>query len=223
MSNPESFIEEVNEEVRSERLFALIKKYGWIAVLLVVVLVGGAAYNEWKKSTSLSSAQELGDAITAALEEDDPAARRDALGAINAEGSAQAIVALLAAGQTEGADKSELAAQLDAIATNGDIEPIYRDIAAFKSVLLASDARSAEDRKAVLDGLAKPGAPLRLLAREQLAMIEVEQGNADAALDQLQAILQDAEVTTNMQRRLVGVIQALGGDIETLLNSLAQQ
>ena len=33
MSNPDSFIDEVTEEVRRDRLFAVFRKYGWIGVL----------------------------------------------------------------------------------------------------------------------------------------------------------------------------------------------
>ena len=35
MSNPDSFIEEVTEEVRRDKLFALFRKYGWIAGCLL--------------------------------------------------------------------------------------------------------------------------------------------------------------------------------------------
>mgnify|MGYP002067949300 CR=1 FL=1 len=38
MSNQDSFIDEVTEEVRRDKLYALYKKYGWIAALAVVVL-----------------------------------------------------------------------------------------------------------------------------------------------------------------------------------------
>ncbi|MBC7675342.1 MAG: hypothetical protein H7173_04675, partial [Rhodoferax sp.] len=48
MSNNESFIDEVTEEVRRDKLFAMFRRYGWIGVLLVVGIVGGAAWTEWQ-------------------------------------------------------------------------------------------------------------------------------------------------------------------------------
>ena len=44
MSNTDGFIEEVSEEVRKDKLFALYKKYGWIPVVIICSLVGGAGF-----------------------------------------------------------------------------------------------------------------------------------------------------------------------------------
>ncbi|KKK62940.1 hypothetical protein LCGC14_2999320, partial [marine sediment metagenome] len=78
MSNTDSFIDEVTEEVRRERLFGFLRRYGWIAVLAVVLIVGGAAYNEWRNASERAEAQAFGDALLAALEADSPEARRTA-------------------------------------------------------------------------------------------------------------------------------------------------
>ncbi len=50
MSNNDSFIDEVTEEVRRDRLFGLYRKYGWIGLVLILGIVGGTAANEWLKS-----------------------------------------------------------------------------------------------------------------------------------------------------------------------------
>ena len=57
MSNTDSFIDEVNEEVRKDRLFALMRRYGWIAILLVLLLVGGAAFREYRLAQNRAAAQ----------------------------------------------------------------------------------------------------------------------------------------------------------------------
>ena len=38
MSDTDSFIDEVNEEVRRDRFYFMLKRYGWIAVLAVILL-----------------------------------------------------------------------------------------------------------------------------------------------------------------------------------------
>jgi len=49
-----------------------------------------------------------------------------------------------------------------------------------------------------------------VLAEEQLALVEVEMGQTEAALDRLQSLLQDQETTAGLRRRASDVIVALG-------------
>ena len=78
MSDSDSFIEEVTEEVRRDRLFALFRRYGWIPAVAIVLLVGGAAVNEYLKAQERGRAERLGDAILVALENDEAVARQAA-------------------------------------------------------------------------------------------------------------------------------------------------
>ena len=105
MSDTESFISEVSEEVRKDQLFGYIKRYGWIAVLLVLLLVGGAAYNEWSKAQARSAAQATGDQLIAALNEEDPAAQTALLLAMDSKpGEAPVVNLLTAAAQLNAED-----------------------------------------------------------------------------------------------------------------------
>lgn len=214
MSNTDSFIDEVNEEVRRDRFYALLKRYGWIAILAVVVLVGGAAWNEYQKAQSRSAAETLGDATLAALSIEDPVARATALEGITAPSeNSGVLLALLTASEQVAAENTEAAIEtLNGIGLNADVPAIYRDIAQLKSVTLQGADADVNDRRLTLDALAQPGRPLRLLAIEQLALIDIEQGDPQAAIDRYQSILSDAEVTTDLQQRALQVIVALGGD-----------
>ncbi|MFN3281418.1 MAG: hypothetical protein ACK40I_07100, partial [Tabrizicola sp.] len=82
MSNPDSFIEEVTEEVRRDRLFGLFRKYGWIGVVVILGLVGGTAWTEWAKARDAARAQAFGDALIDALDLGTPEERREALAAV---------------------------------------------------------------------------------------------------------------------------------------------
>ena len=88
---------------------------------------------------------------------------------------------------------------------------IYRAIATFKALLLQTETLSAADRRQQFEALAVPGAPLRLLAEEQLALIDVAEGETQAALERLQALRQDAEAGVDLQQRAAQLIIALGG------------
>ena len=82
VSDTDSFIDEVTEEVRRDRLFKAMRKYGWIAVLAVIAIVGGAAWNEWNKAQARAAAEEFGDQMLAALAVPDASDRADALSAV---------------------------------------------------------------------------------------------------------------------------------------------
>jgi hypothetical protein len=218
MSDVDSFIDEVTEEVRRDRLYLLLRRWGWIGVLLVVLIVGGAAFNEIRKSRATSQAQDLGDAILAALAKNDSGERATDLAAVESAspGGDAVLNMLLSASQVEAGSEQDAVDSLNAIAVQGDLPEIYRAIAAFKALLLQSDTMPAADRRQQFEALAAPGAPLRLLAEEQLALIDVAEGNTDAAIKRLQTLRQDAEIGVDLQQRAAQLIVALGGVPEPL-------
>lgn len=218
MSNTDSFIDEVTEEVRRDRLYLLLRRWGWVGVVVVVLIVGGAAFNEFRKARDTSQAQELGDAILSSLAENDSSARAAGLQGVEAQspGGDAVLNMLLSASQADAGSVQDAVENLNAIAVQGDLPEIYRAIASFKALLLQSDTLPAEDRRIQFEALAAPGAPLRLLAEEQLALIDVSEGKIDAALERLQALRQDAEIGVDLQQRAAQLIVALGAEPEPL-------
>lgn len=215
MSNDDSFITEVTEAVQRDRLFGLMRRYGWIAVLLVVVVVGGAAWNEYRKGQTRTQAQAAGDALLTALDENDPADRVAALQSVQVSGPAGAVAALLTASelQAEGEDASARAT-LERIAVDPSMPPDYRDLAAIKALMLPDPDRSEADRRTALEALAAPGSTYRLLALEQIALSDVASGDTEAALVRLASIVEDAGVTQAQRDRAQGLIVALGGTVD---------
>lgn len=212
MSDTDSFIEEVTEEVRRDQLYQNLRRYGWIAVVLVLAIVGTSAYLEWQRQTADSNAQATGDAILAAMENDDAAARADALAALSAEDpQAQAVIALIAANQSEAAGDIDAAvAQYDAIASNADLTAEYRQMAVLKALMLRGPSISTDERKLGFEALATPGMPYRMLALEQLALIAIEDGQIEDAIAQLEALRADAEASSGLRTRAAQLIVALG-------------
>lgn len=214
MSNSDSFIEEVTEEVRRDRLFAVMRRFGWIAVLAVLLIVGGAAYNEWRKAQERQIAEALGDNLLAALEAGSGAERAQELSQINAPTpGSQTVADLLAAGEAMADDPGDAVERLLKIADRSDIDMVYRQIATLKAVMIPDGGLSAEDRRGRLDGLALGGGVVRLMAEEQLAFLDIETGNIEAAIERLQQVSADAEATPGLRRRSTQVIVALGGEL----------
>lgn len=215
MSNTDSFIDEVNDEVRRDRLYGYLRRYGWIAVLAIVLIVGAAGFNEYRKAQNEAAAQALGDAMLDALNNDAPGDRAAALADVRADTpESQAVLALLQAGAFADAGDTEAAvAALAQVQNAADAPLIYRQIATFRALLLQSDTLDIETRRAGFEALAVPGVPFRLLAEEQLALIDVETGDVAAALDRLRPMLDDAEASAGLQRRALQAIVALGGTL----------
>ncbi|MBO9444636.1 hypothetical protein [Ruegeria sp. R14_0] len=219
MSDVDSFIDEVTEEVRRDRLFLLLRRWGWVGVLAVVLIVGGAAFNEVRKARATSQAEQLGDSLLAALTQNQSQDRVAGLEAVETQspGGDAILKMLLSASQLEAGSDQDAVASLNAVATQGDLPEIYRAIASFKALLLQSETMPAADRRVQFEALAAPGAPLRLLAEEQLALIDVSEGNVEAAITRLQSLRQDAEVSIDQQQRAAQLIVALGGVPEPLV------
>lgn len=215
VSQTDSFIEEVTEEVRRDKFFAFLKKYGWIAILAVLALVGGAAWNEYSKAQARVQAEATGDAIVAALALEDPAARASALASVSATANARVIPAMLQAGELHAAGdiKSALAA-LAPFTTDAMLDPVYRDLAVLKSAMIGAGVIEPEARMAKLATIASPGAPYRLLAEEQIAATQVEMGEIEAAIAGFRAISADSEASNGLRRRAMQMIVALGADPE---------
>ncbi len=219
MSNTDSFIEEVSEEVRRDRLFAMMRRYGWIAVVAVVAIVGGAAYNEYQKAQKTAVAEATGDALLNALAEDDTSNRISALQDATLEAPEADVVRqyLLSAEQAANGDTAAASETLDAfLAAAPETSAIYKDVAELKALMLAGDSMPVAERRERLEFMAQPGQALALLASEQLALIDVAEGETDAAVERLQSILLDAAVTTGLRQRASQLIVALGGEPETL-------
>ena len=212
MSDTDGFIEEVTEEVRRDKMFDLYRRYGWIAVVAVLLLVGVAASNEWQRAQARTDSEALGDALVAALELDSASDRSAALqkiSVVTADG--EAIVRLLTAAELVSEDRRQDAlAVLNSIDENPDVQTIYRQIAEFKALVISAKIHDSEDRRQGFKSLIDSGSVLRLLCEEQLALIEIDAGERDAALMRLQTLLQDSEVTPGMRRRVSQIITALG-------------
>ncbi len=215
MSNSDSFIEEVSEEVRRERLFGYLRRYGWIAVVVVVGLVGGTAANEAFKAKKARAAQDFGDAVSAAMNTQDAAERTAALGAITGDTPGQKLIlgVLSATEQQEAGDIAGAQAALLALAADPETPQSYAQFLTFKAALMTPADGDVAAQKQMFQDLAQAGGEFRLLAEENLALMEATLGNTEAALEMLSAVFQDAEITAPQRNRVGQWIQVLGGTV----------
>ena len=220
VSDTDSFLQEVSEELRRDRLYRNIRKYGWLAILLVVLVVGGATYREYLKSKTETAAQLFGTSIINALGEKNIDDRISKLQKINAPGdNAKVIIAMLLSAELNGSESPTLEkSSLSTITEGSSIDAHYRELLNFKILLGSAETLSLEERATAFEALSKPGNPFRLLAEEQLALIELEQGYIDNAVEKISQILLDAELTAGLRNRATQMMIALGKDPELINN-----
>lgn len=217
MSNPDSFIDEVTEELRRDRLFAAIRRYGWIVILAVVLIVGFAAWNEWSKARETARAQAFGDALIAALGIEERADRRAALDALGAGAAAEPgrrglLNLLMAADALEGGERQAALDALAAVAADAALPLSYRQLATYKRVAAATEAEiPLAERQALIAPLTAPGAAFRPLALEQQALLLLEAGDREGAVAGLTALLFEPDLSEALRSRVQQLIVILGG------------
>ena len=211
LSDSDSFFREVSEDLLRDRLSGLLRRYGWIGVLAILLIVGAAAWLEFRKAAIRSASESRGDAVLAALEAEEGDDRRDALSALKIEGGACALPGLLAANNAIESEDSIGAADALAVIEGDDCSSrLYRDLATLKRVTLSGESMAPSERIDAMQPLLEPGGAFRTLAEEQVALAELELGERDAARDRLQRLVDDAETTSALRRRASRLIMALG-------------
>lgn len=208
----DSFIDEVTEELRRDRLYRLFRRYGWIAIAVVLAIVAATAWREYDRARDRAAAQEWGDAILAAEAGGDPAA----ILAVDPRGSAgrQALGGLLAAGaQIDGDDRDAAAEALRNVA-DGQPDTVLAELAQLKLVMLQGSDMGAADRDAILTRLSRAGAPFELLALEQKAVALIGAGRSEDAITLIGQIQQKDGLTEALRRRLSEMMIALGAQPE---------
>ncbi|KFE36968.1 tetratricopeptide repeat protein [Thioclava atlantica] len=221
MSETDSFIEEVTEAVRQDKLFAAFKKWGWIGGVVILAIVGGTAWNAWQKEQAQNTARAFGDQVMAAIDAKDTDAE---LAKITPEGPGRTAVLALMRGDAEleaGKDEEALK-QFEAVGAQTGLPRSISDLAKLKAVIAAGDKMDAAKRDATLQELAQPGAPYRLLAMEQQAVASLAKGDRDGALAMAKQILEDAGLTPGLQQRATELIVALGGELPSVPGQTGQ-
>jgi len=210
VSNPEFFIEEVTSEVRRDKLYKYLRRYAWVGVLIVLLIVGGAAFREWSIARDRAAAEAFGDAVISVYELE-PSQRVDELRAVPAaSGDAKAVARMLAAEEAINAGRLDDAiTSLDSILADSDVSEVYRDLAAFKSTLLRSASLAPDETIRLLEPMATPGKTFRVLALEQIALANIDAGRYALAAQQLRELSGDAGSTASLRRRIQQILPTL--------------
>jgi len=211
-------VDEVDEELRAERAKRLALRYGgMLAGLLLLVLAGVAGWQGWRWYENRQSAQAAERFLTVAREAASEgadmrsAAERFAAIAADAPGGYRILAGLRAAAlQAETGQRDAALATWNALAADGAVDPLYRDLATLLWGLHALDTADPGEITARLTPLAAAGAPWRASAREVLALAALRAGRTAEARTQLQALLAEPGTTPGIRERANRLLQGMG-------------
>lgn len=203
----DSFIREVNEELRQDQFKALWRRYGTMAIviaaLVIVATAGYVAYEYW----STSRANRSGDLFAQALELVEEGNSAEALTTLEeletaGYGSYPVLARLRAASILADNEQIEQAiASLDEVVNDGSAPAVLRDIARLRAGLLLVDHGSYADVATRVESLTADTNPMRHTAREALALAAWKEGNRETALTLFGEITDDPQAPTDIRQR----------------------
>jgi hypothetical protein len=211
----DSFVNEVDESLRQDRMLGLAKKYGpWLIGAFVVVLIGVAGYLWWK-DYSLNQAR--------AHSEEFSAAQR-----LAAQGNLDAAKTEFERLTGEGPQVYRVMARLEHAAileTQGDLEaalaefdraaeeandPTMRDTARLRAAYVVAETQDFDALQTRLQPLVDSDSRLSYLARELLGIEAWEAGNLDLARETLQNLTLAFDAPEAVQQRAQIALSVIG-------------
>ena len=219
----ESFVREVDENLRRDQMAERAKRYGGVvigAVLLFLLAVAGTLYWQDRQRKQAEAGTEQ---LTGALQDiganqtATAPATLDTLRQSDAEG-VKAIAGLTRAALALQQGNRKLASTIYAeVAADTDLAKPYRDLALVRGTALDFDTLKPDDVIARLQPLAVAGEPFFGSAGEMIGMALLAKGQRPAAAQLFAKIAADDGVPDSLRARAVQVAGTLGIDASASL------
>ena len=223
------FFREVEENYRREQLETFAKKYGvWIVagMLLLLGAIGGWLY--WQNRQQEQAAQQSEElsgiyADIAAGRTDNVPQRLEQLQDSHSDVVRASALLTQAALALERNERAAAIASYRALADDGGMAEVYRNVATLRLTALEFDALQPEQIIARLQPLAQPGQPWFGSAGELTAFAHMRQGRNEQAGRLFAAIAADRQVPESIRSRAVQIAGTLGVDASASLPATDQQ
>jgi hypothetical protein len=224
----ETFLREVDENLRRDRARDFAKKYGsWFIAAVVLFLAASGGFIYWqqvKQKRSEHQVEQLaevfktigsGDTATASKQLDD-------LSQSGSKGVRATALFTRAAVATQQNDLKLAIAKYRELAGDSGLPKPYRDAALIRQTALEFDQIQPQEVVARLQPLAQPGNPWFGTAGEMTAMALIKQGKKNDAGHLFAAIAKDTSVPPSLRARSVQIAGTLGVDASAAIAAPAQ-
>jgi hypothetical protein len=198
--------QEVDEEVRRERLNKLWERYGgYLIAACIAVVIGVGAWRgyEWRQA---KQAAQSGAAFEQAVTLAESGKHQEAAAAfakLSTDGTSgyRLLSRLRQAAELATTDRKSAAADYDAIATDNHVGQVVQDLAAVRAGFLLVDTAPYSDILHRLEPLTAPDRAFRHSAREILALSAWKAGDMAAARRWTEMIMGDPQTPPGPRSR----------------------
>ena len=225
----DTFLKEVDENLRRDRMTDFFKSYGkWLAVAVVLFLaaVGGWIYWEERQNRASSDQSEQLHALLTDLSAGKTQTVPQRVAELEKSHSdvVRASATLTdAAVALEKNNRSAAIAKYRELASDEGLAQPFRDVATVRMTALEFDSLKPEEVIARLQLLAKAGNPWFGSAGEMTALALMKQNKNAEAGRMFAAIAADTQVPNSIRSRAVQVAGTLGVDASASLPAMQQQ
>ena len=212
MSENESFIDEVTEEVRRDKLYLFLRKYGWILMVIILAIIFGSVFLEVRSNSMRTESEKAGDVVSEVLKVDSEYTKTISDELSTLISSKPFIGLMLEAKILE--NKSDIKSAItvyEAILKIQSIPDSLKDFVKFKLLLLVKDDPIRIEK--ILAELINPDSAFTLLALEQKILINISNNDWKEAISNLNLLLADPGASQAMIARATQIKKAikLGG------------
>jgi hypothetical protein len=225
----ETFVREVEENLRRDQMRDFAKKYGgWIGALVVLLLAASGGFIYWQQYQVQRSEQQVEQLAevykdVAAGKMSGAPQKLDELAKTRSKAVRASALFTRAAIAIQDNDLKLATAKYREIAGDEGLPQAYRDVALIRQTNLEFDQLKPEDVIARMAPLAKPGNPWFGSAGEMTAVALVKQGKRAEAGRLYAAIVKDKTVPDSIRARSVQMASSLGVDTSTQVAAVPAQ
>ena len=219
----ESFVREVDENLRRDQMAARAKRFAGVAIAAVVLfLIAVAAYLYWQ-DRQRKQAEAATEQLTLTLQDVGAnkmaaaPAQLDALRQADSDGVTALAGLSRAALALQQGNRKLAAATYAEIAANEELAKPFRDLALVRGTALDYDTIKPDEVIARLQPLAVPGQPFFGSAGEMVGMALIAKGQKPAAAQLFAKMAADPAVPDTLRTRAVQVAGTLGFDASASL------
>jgi len=201
--------DEINEELKQDRMTALWQRYGKYVIAFVIAVVAGVSLTQGYSYYTQKRDARSADMFFNAILSDDVSVTLEAAKEELSDGYVLLAEFRLAAALAENDQAAEAEQHYLSIAARDDIQQIYRDIALLLSVMQAPESTQLSDLQTRLDPLISSVSPLKGLALEHAAALDVRRGNKAAAIKKLNDLVALTDIPASLRQRASQILTVL--------------